>query len=321
PTRNHVRAIKVALPSGEIVELRRPPVLEKNTVGYKIVHDPVDWFVGSEGTLGVVLEVEFGLLPKPERIVGLAFPFPDEQAALAFVAEARTARDITVSGGAQTVNPRCLEFFCPVTAAIFDGRFEEEAVAAPRVYTEETMRADEEPPFEQWLALAEKHGVVDADIEVFDNDAALRDARKRRHDIPAVMQERGNRYMSVGGRRVSTDWSVPYRRLGEVVAMVHRMADEANIPHPVSFGHAGNGHPHQNYVCPTPEEVRRADAVVGETLKHVIAMGGTAAAEHGIGKVKRHWIGLQLTPLQIRMMAAVKKELDPLGLMAPGNVF
>ncbi len=103
--------------------------------------------------------------------------------------------------------------------------------------------------------------------------------------------------------------------------MVHQFAEQARIPHPVSFGHAGNGHPHQNYVCPTPAEVERADAVVEATLKRVIAMGGTAAAEHGIGKIKRHWIGLQLTPLQIRMMAAVKKELDPFGLMAPGNVF
>src|SRR5438105_2190154 len=75
PTRNHVRALRVALASGDVVELRRT-LLEKNTVGYALAHDPVDWFIGSEGTLGVILEIEFALLPKPEEVVGFALPFP-----------------------------------------------------------------------------------------------------------------------------------------------------------------------------------------------------------------------------------------------------
>ena len=53
----HVRALTVLLASGERLDLRRPQ-LEKNTVGYPITHDPVEWFVGSEGTLGVVVEAE-----------------------------------------------------------------------------------------------------------------------------------------------------------------------------------------------------------------------------------------------------------------------
>ena len=63
-TRPHVRALTVALADGEVHEFRRS-ALEKNTVGFAMAHDPVDWFVGSEGTLGVVLSVEFGLLPLP----------------------------------------------------------------------------------------------------------------------------------------------------------------------------------------------------------------------------------------------------------------
>ena len=100
-TRPHVRALKVALADGSIVELRRP-ALEKNTVGYALAHDPVDWFIGSEGTLGVVLEAELALLPLPEQVIGLAIPFATEQDALAFVVAARDSR---------RVHPRCLEFF------------------------------------------------------------------------------------------------------------------------------------------------------------------------------------------------------------------
>jgi FAD/FMN-containing dehydrogenase len=49
-------------------------------------------------------------------------------------------------------------------------------------------------------------------------------------------------------------------------------------------------------------------------------MGGTVAAEHGIGKIKRKWLPLQLSPLQRGMMGAIKRELDPNGMFAPGNV-
>ena len=50
------------------------------------------------------------------------------------------------------------------------------------------------------------------------------------------------------------------------------------------------------------------------------ALGGTVAAEHGIGKIKRRWLPLQMNGLQVAMMAAVKRELDPLGILAPGNI-
>ena len=53
------------------MEFRRTD-LEKNTVGYAFAHDPIDWFIGSEGTLGIVVEAELALLPLPERVIGLA---------------------------------------------------------------------------------------------------------------------------------------------------------------------------------------------------------------------------------------------------------
>jgi len=68
------------------------------------------------------------------------------------------------------------------------------------------------------------------------------------------------------------------------------------------------------------DELASIELVVQQTLKHVIAVGGTVAAEHGIGKIKRRWLPLQMNPLQISLMSAVKRELDPLGILAPGNI-
>ena len=67
-------------------------------------------------------------------------------------------------------------------------------------------------------------------------------------------------------------------------------------------------------------ELHRIERVVEATLREVIAMGGTVAAEHGIGKLKRRWLPMQASPAQLRVMHAIKREFDPLGLLAQGNV-
>jgi len=310
-TRAHVRALTVALASGEVVEVRRRP-LEKNTVGYALAHDPVDWFVGSEGTLGVVLEAELALLPRPEAVLGLAVPFASEAEALAFVVAARDDR---------TLAPRCLEFFGELAFGIVREAASDPGWAAEAralVYLEDDA---EEPPLDAWLALAEAHGAAAADIRAYGSESELREARRLRHAVPATMNERGGARRAHGGRKVSTDWAVPYRELAGAIDFARRVADEHGVPQAVIYGHAGNGHPHQNFIAHDADELRRIEAVVEETLRHVISLGGTVAAEHGVGKIKRKWVALQLSPLQIGAMRALKRELDPKGILAPGNVF
>lgn len=312
-TRPHVRALKVALADGTIAELRRP-ALEKNTVGFALAHDPVDWFVGSEGTLGVIVEIELGLLPLPEEVVGLAIPFVTEQDALSFVVAARESTD---------VHPRCLEFFdvrALEIARAAEGTPGWAASATAFVYVEEAAPRGAAPALDEWLALAETRGALTDDVNVYEGESALRVARRVRHSVPAQMNERGAARRPFGGRKVSTDWAVPYARLGEMLARARTLADIAGVEQAVTYGHAGNGHPHQNFIADDADGLRRVEEVVESTLREVIAMGGTVAAEHGIGKVKRRWLPMQMSPLQVRTMMAVKRELDPAGILAPGNV-
>ncbi len=308
-TRKHVRALKVVLATGQIVELRRSD-LEKNTVGYGFAQDPIDWFIGSEGTLGVVVEAELALIELPEQVTGLAIPFASEEAALRFVVVAREAKDVT---------PRCLEFFGSLAldiarAADDQSRWAEGAAAM--VYTE-----DESPDsLDHWLAHAEECGAMADDVRVFGSEAELRTARRIRHNVPATMNERGAAFRIAGGRKVSTDWAVPYRRLAEAVERANRIADENGVERAVIYGHAGNGHPHQNFLARDAAQVTRIERVVELTLAEVLRMGGTIAAEHGIGKIKRKWLPMQMSPLQIEMMRTMKNQLDPHGILAPGNI-
>jgi FAD/FMN-containing dehydrogenase len=309
-TRAHVRAMTVVLANGEKVELRRTP-LEKNTVGLHPVHDPIDWFVGSEGTLGIVVDAELALLPLPARVTGLALPFGDEASALAFVVAARES----------TLVPRCLEYFDSLAIELTRDAYGDRLAApgaAALVYAEDS--SDDDPDLDAWLALAERHGAGVDDTRVFEGEGPLKVAREARHAVPSTMNERGARRREAGGRKVSTDWAVPYRRLAAAITTARMLAEKAGIDQAVTYGHAGNGHPHQNFIANDAAELSRIESVVATTLETVIAMGGTVAAEHGIGKIKRKWLPLQLSPLQRGMMAAIKRELDPKGMFAPGNV-
>jgi FAD/FMN-containing dehydrogenase len=119
---------------------------------------------------------------------------------------------------------------------------------------------------------------------------------------------------------VSTDWAVPYRRAADALDIAAGHARQFNVT-PVTYGHLGNGHPHQNFAALDPAEVERCEKAVEATLRDIVQMDGTVAAEHGIGKLKRRWLPLQLSPLQHRVMRALKRELDPRGLLAPGNLW
>jgi glycolate oxidase len=313
-TRPHVAALRVALADGTVHELRRTR-LEKNTVGFAAVHEPIDWFIGSEGTLGVILDAQLSLLPLPADVVGLAVPFTREADALDFVVAARTSTD---------VSPRCLEFFDAAALVVARTATESDqwtTDAGALVYVEQAAARGSDVPLDHWLALAERFGAADADIHVYEGEAALREARRFRHAVPATMNERGARRRSAGGRKVSTDWAVPYRQLKTAIAEARRLADDAGVDQAVIYGHAGNGHPHQNFIARDAAELTRIEHVVDATLRRVVALGGTVAAEHGIGKLKRRWLSLQLTPLQLGVMRAMKRELDPGGMLAPGNLF
>jgi FAD/FMN-containing dehydrogenase len=311
-TRKHVQALKVVLANGELVELRRTN-LEKNTVGYAFAHDPIDWFIGSEGTLGIVVEAELALLPLPAHVVGLAVFFKSEEQALRFVVATRESL---------TVVPRCIEYFDQQAIAIArtaaqDGMLPDSAAAM--IYVEEEVGDDLDLTLGRWGELIER---VSPDFEpiVFDGEASLREARRIRHSIPSTMNERGSKYRAAGGRKVSTDWAVPYHKVAEAIRAARALAADRGVEQSVIYGHAGNGHPHQNFIARNAKELATIEDVVEHTLKRVLALGGTVAAEHGIGKIKRKWLPLQMNGLQIAMMTAAKRELDPLGILAPGNI-
>jgi FAD/FMN-containing dehydrogenase len=313
-TRNHVAGVRVAHADGCIRSYARSRA-EKNCVGYWMAQDPVDWFIGSEGTLGIVVEAELTLVERPRAVIGLAISFRSLHDALAFVIAARRTKR----------SPLCLELFDYQASLIAEARsgrkFPDGTQAVIYLEDDAQENALVDSALDHWLAVADRFDAMSDDIRVFQGAGELRDARAIRHAVPAAMNERGARFRSTGGRKVSTDWAVPYPLLPKALHESEIAVQRNEAPAPVTYGHAGNGHPHQNFIAQDPGELEKISAAVSETLERVVALGGTVSAEHGLGKLKRHWIPLQMSPLQLEVMRQIKHALDPQGLFAPGNIF
>ena len=316
-THRWVRAVEVALPDGSVRWFRRP-VIGKDAAGYVSLRDPVRLFCGSEGTLGVVTRVELDLLPKPEAFsAGLAF-FRDVASALAFVGHARER-----SSG---LDARCLELLDAAALTIMAAQ--DSGIGIPReagaavFFEEEHAAGGEMAVMESWWGgLSTFEGSLADDTVIAADHLQQEELRLLRHAVPATLNEEGRGYHAAGGKKISTDWAVPFRELAPFMARIDGWLEEAGIERVARYGHVGDGHPHYNLIVKNGDEAARAGAVVDRMCAEACALGGTVTAEHGIGKVKRDYAKYRFGDWQIAAMKAVKTVFDPAGIMAPGNIW
>ena len=316
-TRRYVRRIWGVLGTGEAICWSRNDA-EKNTAGYAPFRNPVDLLVGSEGTLGLVTRVELDLLARPESYTGMMVFFPTLDELIQFVLAARASSELA---------PRAMELFDAAALEILRPHAGGLAIpsaerATAAVYVEEEHGHDAmEEALTPWLELMEAHGALVDDTLVADSEERVLAIRRLRHSLPATLNERARACRDDGGRKVSTDWAVPIRELPGMIAAADRLCEEAGVHAWTRYGHIGNGHPHFNLVARNAEELQRYLAVSEAMCREAIARGGTVSAEHGIGKVKRDYLKLQVAPSALAAMRGVKLAFDPDGVLAPGNLF
>ena len=334
PTRNYIRRLKVVLASGEVLDLRRGdvradvegrirlgksievqlphyrmPATRKNATGYFVAPemDAIDLFIGSEGTLGVIAEVEVKLLPKPEGLLSGVVFFADEADVLALVREVRAH-----------VDARAVEFFDRESLRFLREKYPaipREAVAAI-FFEQETTAATEDAVLNQWLALLDQHHAL-ADSWFATNEPDQAKLREFRHQLPVLMNEWFAHYRQ---RKVSTDMSVPDDAFPGLFRLYKETLQSSGLRYTI-FGHIGDNHVHVNILPRDEGEGARAREMYVEFLKYAASVGGTLSAEHGVGKLKRDYLKLFYTDQQLRELAGVKKSLDPHGILGRGNIF
>lgn len=309
-TRRHVRALRIVLMDGSALELRRgekppfdvpvlpAPATTKNTAGYYLRPDIdyMDLFIGSEGTLGVVTEAELALLPMPESLYTGVLFFESDESALDHVDRWRGVNGL-----------RMLEFVDAGSLDLLRARFPELPAAARACVLVESETDEWMDDFagmeESWFAAGA------ADRERF---------RKFRHALPEAVNDLVRRR---GLTKMGSDFAVPIARNREMLR-IYRETLEREFPGQyVIFGHIGDAHLHVNVLPANEAEWRRGSGLMTYFARQAFALGGTVSAEHGLGKRKRHLLEIQYSPAEIERMKDVKRRLDPLWLLGPGNLF
>jgi D-lactate dehydrogenase (cytochrome) len=323
PTRNYIDGLKVVLASGEVLALRRgeknflnfplptyrPPATRKNATGYFLAPDmdAIDLFIGSEGTLAVICEIQTRLVPKPHGLLSGAVFFANEADVLAFVAAARA-----------TLDARALEFFDNESLNFLREKYPNIPAAARGAifFEQETTDETEESILNEWLALLDQHHAF-ADSWFATNEQDQARLREFRHQLPVLMNEWFARYRQ---RKVSTDMAVPDEAFAGLFRLYQDTLRPSGLRYTI-FGHIGDNHVHVNILPRDEDEGARARELYVQFLKYAASVGGTLSAEHGVGKLKREYLRLFYTDDQLRAMAAVKKFFDPNGILGRGNIF
>jgi FAD/FMN-containing dehydrogenase len=269
--------------------------------------------------------VEVDLLPPPAGFFGALAFFRDWRAAIAFVLAADADRRVSLATGAAGLRPRCLELFDHGSLDLVrpeSGGLSIPGDARAAVFFEEEVSPDESlASMERWYAAIEAaNGLADETI-VAQSEAEQAELRRLRHALPAGMNERGARAAGNGGRKVSTDFAVPLSVLPQMMADAYAIVDETFGGFHVAYGHAGNGHPHFNLLAEDAAGLSRARAAARAMAERALDLGGTLAAEHGIGKVKSALYRHLYPPWLIEAGLGIKRALDPQGILSPGNIF
>ncbi len=309
-TRRHISSLRVALINGTVATYRRGdkvdfpvpqiplPLTTKNTAGYLLAPD-MDWidlFAGSEGTLGIVLEAELQLLPKPADVLAGVVFLAGDDAALDAVEAWRNLRGL-----------RMIEYFDSNSLEFLRKRFPEvpENASAALLIEQENGDIDywaDHAPEDSWFA---------------DNDKDRERFRRFRHALPELVNDTVRRR---GFLKLNSDYAVPLHRNREMLACYHTRLREIGIDY-VIFGHIGDAHVHVNILPSSQAEFDAGQELMLGFARQAVALGGAVSAEHGLGKRKAKLLGIQYTPEQIESMKEVKRRLDPHWLLNPGTLF
>ncbi|MDR4534185.1 FAD-linked oxidase C-terminal domain-containing protein [Glutamicibacter sp. PS] len=293
-TRESVLSLLVALPDGGLVRTGRNTI--KGVTGY----DLNALFIGSEGTLGIVVEATLRLRPKPARTETAAAYFADVEAA------GRAASAIT----AARIQPSILELIDGPTLEAIDlatgtahraqgGAFllaQTDGYGA-HLELEEIIRAI--APY-----ATEVHQATD-ELEAQALVQARRDA------IPSLEQL---------GRVSIGDIAVPRNRLAEAFTGLERIAERTGV-RIFSVAHAADGNLHPMIVVEPDESITTGPAKValGEMFHLARDLGGTLTGEHGVGLLKREWVREELGDTSLELQQRIKQAFDPRGILNPGK--
>lgn len=297
-TAEYVLGLDVVLADGRLLTTGRRTA--KGVAGYDLTR----LFVGSEGSLGIVVKAVLALKPAPPQQLVLAAEF----------ASAADACDAICQIMERGHTPSLLELMDRTTVRAVN--------SLANMGLPETTEAlllcafDTADPVTDLAAVGELCTAAGATEVVPADDPAESEMLLQARRLALVALE------AVKGTTMIDDVCVPRSRLADVLAGIDRIAAKYDLTIGVC-AHAGDGntHPTVCFDASDPDESRRARESFDEIMALGLELGGTITGEHGVGVLKKEWLSRELGPVGMELQRGIKKTFDPLDLLNPGKLF
>jgi FAD/FMN-containing dehydrogenase len=302
-TRQWVLGLQVVVASGDVLELNG--ALEKNNTGL----DLRQLFIGSEGTLGIITEATLKLAPIPQKLDVLLFAVDDLAAVIRLYRETRASK--FVLSAYEMFTDACL-------ARVVAHRKLHSPLTSPAAYyvlveLEDVLRE----PLEVWVSSLFDRGLV--------RDGVLAQHGGEARNLWAL-RESISEALSATGFPYKNDVALPVAALEEFGSALGQVFARRYPNWEIClFGHIGDGNIHVNVM--KPDDLSQGDFLAKteeanrDLFDLVRSLGGSVSAEHGVGLLKKPWLGWSRSEAELTVMRAVKRALDPTGLFNPGKIF
>ncbi|ARH91424.1 FAD-binding oxidoreductase [Streptomyces sp. MOE7] len=297
-TAEYVLGLDVVLADGRLLSCGRRTA--KGVAGYDLTR----LFVGSEGSLGIVVRAVLALRPEPPQQLVLAAEFPSTAAACEAVCE------IMARGHA----PSLLELMDRTSVRAVNAMAQ---MGLPDTTEALLLAAFDTPdPAADLAAVGALCTAAGAAQVVPAETAAESDLLLQARRLTLTALER------VKSATMIDDVCVPRSRLAEMLDGTAAIADKYDLTIGV-VAHAGDGntHPTVCFDAADPDESRRARESFDAIMALGLRLGGTITGEHGVGVLKKEWLARELGPVGLELQRGIKDVFDPLGILNPGKLF
>lgn len=297
-TRDYVLGLEVVFADGTV--LRLGGRTHKNKTGFELHR----LFVGAEGLLGVVTEATLKLIPLPPFRANIAAGFGSMQQA------ARALQAVFEAG----LLPCALELADEFTLAAAYKRTKSDQLRNCKAHMITELDGQEKSVRTELRTLEQ---IIRRHNPLFvQRGFGVNECEK----VWKIRREFSYALRDTGLTKLNEDIVVPRGRLEDLFAFTAQLQAKYKIPI-ACFGHAGDGNIHTNVMVDSsdPAAVKRADAVLDELFRQVIAWGGAITGEHGIGIAKRRWWAWATSSQVRRLHRLIKNALDPNGILNPGK--
>ena len=297
--RENVLGLTVVLADGRII--RTGGRARKSSAGYDLTRV----FVGSEGTLGIITEVQLRLYGIPEAMSAAVCQYPT-------VGDAVNTVILTIQSGIPVARIELLDEVQMGACVTYSdlGAYEAKPTLLFEFHGTEASVAEQ----------AEMVGAISDEYSGSEFQWATRTEERNK-----LWQARHDAYFAAlalkpSTKGIATDVCVPISKLAECIADTQRDIEETGIPAPI-VGHVGDGNFHLVMLVDrdSDEEMTRAKDMIGRLNHRAIAMGGTCTGEHGVGVGKMDYLTAEHGDA-VSVMRSIKKALDPDNIMNPGKI-